>query len=194
MNAPLQSQDGLSPDASHLKAVRAAYAAIAPADWSRAQDENGPLIEARSGSGERFVLARFEPAASIAEVIFMADAADHVRFLLRLLDDAFAAIREIRAGQAFDDSKNNPAAGPAQAHDPKNFAAECAMKCQDPAFKVFLEERHGLERPLTDDRVAQRVRSILGVQSRNELNDGGQAAGAWKALRADFAAWLKVNR
>lgn len=178
----------LSPDAARLKAVRASLAAIAPAAWSRAQDESGPLIEARAGSGERFVLARFEPAASVAEVIFMADAPDTVGFLLRLLDAAFEAIRAAKRDNAFDDARE-PAA-----RDPKDFAAECAMKCQEPAFKVFLEERHGLERPLTDERVKQKVRSLLGVQSRAELNEDGQAAEAWKRLRADFGAWLKAGR
>jgi hypothetical protein len=39
------------------------------------------------------------------------------------------------------------------------------------------------------------VRSLLGVQSRKELNkDGGRPSEAWKALRADFAAWLKAGR
>lgn len=183
----------LSPDAARLKAVRASLAQISPARWSRAHDERGALIEAETGSGERFILARFEPEASVAEVIFMADAAETVGFLLCLLDAAFAALREVKASQAFDDARDR-SAGPGATAGDKDFATECAMRCQDARFKVFLEERHGLERPLTDDRVAQRVRSILGVQSRKELNDNGDAAGRWQRLRADFAAWLKAGR
>ncbi|RWF66901.1 MAG: hypothetical protein EOS47_04565 [Mesorhizobium sp.] len=179
----------LSPDATRLKAVRAAYASIAPAQWSRAQDESGPLIEARADFGEIVVLARFSEQATVDEVAFAAEAPDTVKFLLRLLDDAIRTIRSLR-----QPVEGNPAAGPPAAHDPKNFAAECAMKCQEPAFKVFLEEQHGLDRPLTDERVAQKVRSILGVTSRKELNDGGKASEAWKALRASFAAWLKAGR
>ncbi|TIX17501.1 MAG: hypothetical protein E5V35_34845, partial [Mesorhizobium sp.] len=70
---------------------------------------------------------------------------DTVRFLLRLLDDSFREIRRL-AGKP---PHRNQAAGEPAASDEKNFAAECAMKCGEPAFMVFLEERHGLERPLT---------------------------------------------
>jgi hypothetical protein len=38
------------------------------------------------------------------------------------------------------------------------------------------------------------VRSLLGVTSRKEINEGGRASEAWKALRGDFAAWLKAQR
>ena len=181
----------LSPDAARLKAVRASLAQVSPARWSRAQDERGALVEAETGSGERFVLARFEPEASVSEVIFMAEAADNVRFLLRLLDAAFAAVREMKAGRAFDDARSD--SGPA-AHDPKNFAAECAIKCGEWQFQKFLEERHGLEPPLNKERAAQKVRGLLGVTTRAELNEDGKAAQAWKTLRASFAAWLKAGR
>ncbi|TPJ75815.1 hypothetical protein FJ422_30830 [Mesorhizobium sp. B2-6-3] len=179
----------LSPNAARLRAIRASLAAIAPADWTRVHGEAGAFIEARGEMGELFVLARFD-AATPDEIAFLCDAPDTVRFLLRLLDEAFGTIRALKGEPA----RRNAAAGPPAASEPKNFAAECAMKCQEPAFKVFLEERHGLERPLSDERVAQKVRSILGVTSRKDINEGGRASEAWKALRADFAAWLKAER
>ncbi|TPM55333.1 hypothetical protein FJ959_18160 [Mesorhizobium sp. B2-2-4] len=179
----------LSPNANRLRAVRASLAAIAPADWTRVHGEAGAFIEARGEMGELFVLARFDEASS-DEIAFLCDAPDTVRFLLRLLDEAFGTIRTLKGEPA----RRNAPAGPPAASDPKNYAAECAMKCQEPAFKVFLEERHGLERPLTDARVAQKVRSLLGVTSRKDINEGGRASEAWKALRADFAAWLKAER
>ncbi|TIR00845.1 hypothetical protein [Mesorhizobium sp.] len=180
----------LSPDAARLKAVKAAADALGLTDWTRAHDENGALIEARGDYGERYLLARFGDRVTVEEVEFVCQAPETVRFLLKLLGRAFSEIHELRGDPV---QPNKPAGEPA-ARSAKNFATECVLKCQDARFKVYLEERHGLERPLTDDRVAQRVRSILGVQSRKELNNGGKAAEAWKALRADFAAWLKVNR
>jgi hypothetical protein len=68
------------------------------------------------------------------------------------------------------------------------------MKCGAPAFRAFLEEAHGLERPLSPERVATKVRSMLGVTSRAELNNGGQAAERWKALRGEFEAWRRAGR
>ncbi len=76
----------------------------------------------------------------------------------------------------------------------KNHAAEAAMKCQEPAFKAFLEARHGLERPLTGERVAQKVRSLLGVTSRAELNRNAAAVDRWKRLRGEFETWRRVGR
>lgn len=175
----------LSPDAARLRAVRDNLVAIAPAWWQRVHDVDGCYVESRGEMGELFVLARFDPSATIEEITFVVDAPDTVVFLLRLLDQAFGKIRTLRGLPEPGER------GQGGEHDPKNFAAECAMKCKEPAFKAYLEQRHGLDRPLTDERVAQRVRTLLGVQSRKELNDGGKASDAWKDLRADFAMWQR---
>lgn len=180
----------LSPDATRLRAVRAALAAIEPAVWTRVHGDTA-FVESRGEMGELFVLARFDEA-TVDEIDFVTDAPDTVRFLLRLLDAAFREVRQLRGlpePRRQNEQRGEPAAGEA-----KNFAAECAMKCQDAAFKVFLHERHGLEKPLTDDRVTQKVRSMLGVQSRKELNNGGRASEAWIALRGAFDAWRKAGR
>lgn len=71
----------------------------------------------------------------------------------------------------------------------KNYAAECAMECAEPAFQRFLEACHGLEPPLTKDRTATRVRSLLAVSSRADLNNDPAAIERWKRLRADFDQW-----
>ncbi|TIX73964.1 MAG: hypothetical protein E5V25_04070 [Mesorhizobium sp.] len=182
----------LSPDAVRLRAVRENLASIAPGRWTRAQDASGAFIEMRGEMGELFVLARFDALATVDEIAFATDAPDMVRFLLGLVDKAFAEIRALQ--RLPEQRRHDQQRGAPAAREAKNFAAECAMRCQDARFKLYLEERHGLERPLTDDRVEQKVRSLLGVQSRKELNNGGQAGEAWKALRADFAAWLKAGR
>ena len=81
-----------------------------------------------------------------------------------------------------------------EAKAPPDYAAECAMKCEAPVFKKFLEECHGLERPLTDERVAVRVRSILDIKSRRELNEDPAAARRWRALVKDFDLWRKQDQ
>lgn len=67
------------------------------------------------------------------------------------------------------------------------------MACSRPAFKTFLMERHGLDSPATDERCAQKLRGILGVTSRRELNDGGQAAERWKRLYGEFENWKRAG-
>jgi hypothetical protein len=188
MNAVTPSSSRAA-DAAKLRAIRASLDAIAPADWTRVHGETGAFIESRGEMGELFVMLRFDEATP-DEIAFACDAPETVAFLLRLIDEAFGTIRALK-GQP---PRSNPAKGEPAAIDPKNYAAECAMKCQEPAFKVFLKERHGLDGSMTDDRAAQKVRSLLGVTSRKELNDGGRASAAWKALRGDFANWLKAQR
>jgi hypothetical protein len=73
------------------------------------------------------------------------------------------------------------------------------MLCASPAFMLFLHERHGLEKPMTAERAAQKLRSVLGVVSRREINDvrrdatgaliENPALAAWKDLRRDFQVW-----
>jgi hypothetical protein len=176
-----------NPDAVRLRAIRENLAAIAPARWTRVHQGEGCFVESQGEMGELFVLARFDPGATIDEITFVVDAPERIAFLLRLLDQAFDQIRKLK-GMPDPRRQDKPERAP------KDFAAECAMKCAEPAFRVFLEAVHGLERPLTDERVVQRVRGLLGVQSRAELNEAGRAADAWKALRGEFDAWRRAGR
>lgn len=169
----------LSPDAKRLLSIRRSVEQIAPGQWTQVHGEHGAFIEARAEFGELIVLARFDPEANADEIAFAAGAPETVRFLLRLLDTAFTEIRRLKG---LDQSIQPPR---------KDYAAECSMKCAEPGFLRFLADRHGLEAPLTNDRAAQKVRGLLGVGSRKELNEGGRAEAAWKALRAEFDAWRK---
>ncbi|KQZ81887.1 hypothetical protein ASD64_09020 [Mesorhizobium sp. Root157] len=173
-------------DTARLAMIRARLAAIAPGQWSRVHDGDGCFVEARGPMGELSPVLRFNPGASDDEIMLVVDLPETLVFLLGLVDRAIARLKP--------PVRQDVQRGEAQARDPKNFAAECGMKCQDPSFKVFLEERHGLERPLTDERVAQKVRGLMGVTSRRELNDGGRASEAWRQLRGEFDAWLRAGR
>jgi len=174
----------MTSEAARLARVRDQLAAIAPASWARVHDgsaaDAGCFVEALGPMGELSPVLRFDAGATEDEIAFVVDAPDNVRFLLGLVDRAIARLK--------------PASAEPRPRGPKDFAAECAMKCGEPAFRAFLEARHRMERPLTDERVAQKVRGLLGVTSRAELNDGGQAAERWKALRGEFEAWRRAGR
>jgi hypothetical protein len=173
-------------DTARLAAIRANFHAIAPGKWSRVYDGEGCFVEAVGPMGERLKVLRFDPGATNDEIMIVVDLPETLEFLLRLVDRAIARLKP--------PARQGEERGAAQARDPKNYAAECAMKCGEPAFKAFLEQRHGLERPLTDERVAQKVRQMLRVQSRKELNDGGRAGEAWRQLRGEFDAWRRTER
>lgn len=114
-------------------------------------------------------------------------------------DDEMRAVHELlRGGLAGDDEPAGerpfaPIAAYGDAVGAKNYAAEAAIKCGEPAFKAFLEAEHGLERPLTDERCAQKLRSLLGITTRKTLNSDGTAALRWKKLRGEFEAWRRLR-
>lgn len=170
-------------EAARLHMIRAQLAAIEPGEWSIASDRDGNFVEARGPMGELWPLARFHAGASSDEMQFLASAPSTIRFLLGLVDRAIERLRPSAPPEASPDRRGGE----------KDYAAEAAMKCAEPAFRVYLEVRHGLNRPLTEDRVAQKVRSLLGVTSRRELNESAAAAARWRDLRRDFEAWRRAG-
>lgn len=169
-------------DAARLAHIRDQLDAIAPGDFSRAYDGNGCFLEGRAEMGEMVPIARFADASD-AEIAFIVDAPANVRFLLGLVDRAIHAMRPA-------DRQAEPTA---LSELFKNYAAQAAMRCKEPGFKRFLEERHGLERPLTDERSAQKLRSLLGVRSRAELNVDAVALQRWKKINGDFENWKRAG-
>ncbi len=176
----------MSAEAIELRRIRTKLAALDGAQWFRSTDERGEFVEAKTRHGELNEIARFHPGTLAEEKDFVASAPEMVAFLLRLVDRAIQSARGNQRPQQHQARR-------AQKRE-KDFAAEAAMKCDDPVFKAFLEERHGLERPLTSDRAAQRLRSILNIRSRKELNESSDAAERWLDLRGAFEAWKRAGR
>lgn len=139
--------------------------------------------------GGETLLARPIPQAEHAPILtFCADcswqdrefyihAVDFVRLLLGLVDRAIEAHRRL-------------APPPRQAPNPKDYAAECAMKCAERGFQLYLQEVHGLE-VLDEPHAAARVRSVLAIGSRADLNNDPATAAGWQRLRGDYDAWRK---
>ena len=71
----------------------------------------------------------------------------------------------------------------------RDYAAECAMKCADPAFRQFLIERHDLPSPATEQTAATRVRSALAIDGRVALNSDPDAASRWRRMAREFETW-----
>lgn len=170
----------MSADAMKLRKVRGRLDALAGAQWFRSADDRGEFLEAKTTNGELNEIARFHPGALPEEIDFLANAPDMIIFLLRLVDRAIAKARKEAPRQQNQNRRDD-------------FARDAGIKCNDAAFKVFLEEKHGLERPLTAERAAQRLRTLLGVSSRSELNNNAAAAERWRSLRTSFDAWLKMG-
>ncbi|MEO3386029.1 hypothetical protein [Mesorhizobium sp. CAU 1741] len=165
-------------EAKRLNSIRRRVDGLAGMQWLLSADGNGMQMDARGGDGSLVTFLRFTGKASPEEVDTVSNALDDARFLLGLLDRAMRALR--------------PAQPPREtAQASKDHTTEAAMLCSDPAFKRFLMERHGLESPATDERTAQRQRSLLGVTSRKEINQSDVARERWLALRGEFHAWKR---
>lgn len=164
----------MSAEGVELRRIRDKLAALNGDDWQLCCEGGVSFVEAKTRDGELNRVATFHPGATPAEIEFVVGAPRMTAFMLRLVDRAIAAMRE--------------------GAPRRDFAAEAAMKCDDAVFRAFLEERHGLERPLTSDRAAQRLRSILKIKSRKELNESSAAAERWRDFRTAFEAWKRVGR
>lgn len=101
-----------------------------------------------------------------------------LRALVILLERSFAEIRRLQPKQ----------------DKPKDYAAECAMKCQvDGLFKQYLMAAHQLMDAGDAERIKTRVRSILAITSMAELNTNPDATARWKQLRGDFDTWRRTR-
>jgi hypothetical protein len=63
------------------------------------------------------------------------------------------------------------------------------MLCGKQDFRRYLMQCHDLADAADDERVNTRVRHILNIRSRAELNTDHRAAARWKRLRRDYYAW-----
>lgn len=168
-------------EAARLAAIRRRIASLEDERWMLAADGEATAIDARGRDGNSVVIARFERLATPEEMEVAAAAPDDLRFLLDLVDRAIAAERA-RRGQVRD-------AAPVAGARSLDHTTEAAMLCSDGAFKRFLMDCHGLDSPATDERTAQRLRSLIGVTSRKEINRSDAARQRWIALRDAFRQW-----
>lgn len=168
------NQHGTHPDLARLTEIEHRLNAASPA-LSSAQ----VLKSARAPylvSGDTLILTF--ATATEEDRTFYQTAPNSIRFLL---DFAWRAVRFAR-----EQGRGQKHTAPAEPAAPTgDFAAECGMKCAEPAFRNFLAEKHGLAVDATDDDVRDCVRKALKVKSRSELN----AASRWFAMRAEFQLW-----
>lgn len=166
-----------SPNQKRLDAIRNRLE-LASKSWGINADDEGTHLLAGDSGDE--VIAIVPTSANLDDRELVLRAPEDLRWMAerygKLAERLRAAERELERLQ--------PSQG-----EPKNYATECAMKCQEPAFRVFLEERHGLTKPLNDERVATRVRSILNIGSRADLNTDRAAAARWRDLVKSYDAW-----
>lgn len=164
-------------------------------EWSESynmKDQRAELCVIDRLTGEVVPIAILTRDCAYDDRRLMIKAPVLVRALLVLLDTAFAEIRRLRpqpqhhpARTSEQQSQKNEKRG-----DP-DYAAECAMKCADQAFRRFLLEEKKAPDVADSVRVASHVRYLLKVDSRGEINRDANARKRWLDLRAEFEAWMR---
>ncbi|WP_454287130.1 hypothetical protein [Rhizobium arsenicireducens] len=156
-------------------------------EWSRIYDTAARLaqIGARDPlTGATEAIATLSRKCPFDDEDLLFNAPLYLRASIMVAEAAFAEIERLRSELSGRHQAET------RERETKDYAAQCAMLCQRGDFARYLSERHGLE--ATDkERVAARVRSVLSITSRAELNTDPAAAARWHQLRADFESWRK---
>lgn len=173
-------------DMEKLAEIRVMIEAL-PAEFSIGADAGEDLClfaPAIEGPGHETV-ARLERGIAFQIQRAIQFAPENYRFLLGLLDQAISAYRDVRKRLEHYEPPPRPE------RKAKDYAAEAAMKCGHAAFRRYLIECHDLPADADADRIAVRLRTLLRVKSRGELNTDPAALARWKKLKEDFEIWLK---
>ncbi|MGG7519649.1 hypothetical protein ACQ3G6_17375 [Allorhizobium undicola] len=171
----------------HLPKIRTALQFAAP-EWMTGLD---------AATGERVISTRETPASPVIDVARLAkgapmDDADlllNARLWLVALYTLFSA-RSQQVKQLTEElaELRRRAASPGG----RDYAAECAMTCTRHDFRRYLIDRHQLPADASQERIVTRLRSILNIRSRAELNTDPAAALRWRNFKGDFEAWKKT--
>lgn len=125
-----------------------------------------------NATGEIFPIAIIKPECSYDDRRLMTRAPQIMRALLFLLRESFNEIERLKPKQ-----KAN------------KLAQDCAIHCGRQDFRRFLMEHHDLPDAADNERVNTRVRNILNIQSRAELDKDQGAGKRWISFKQAFYRW-----
>ena len=145
--------------------------------------DNGPGLEWLDPiDGERKEICRFDGCVPADQIELTARYRDDVRFLLELLDNAFAVIRKRQLPPPSNDRRRPADDGS------RDYAAEASMACANANYAEFLKAMHGLDAGATDpEDIQEAQRNALKIKSKSELN----AHARWIRHRNQFKTWMK---
>lgn len=169
-------------DTIHLNAIRQRHRE-ASTDWVFTIDETGETAQARQIPAEdHYPVLTFSKECTLPDRELVTHAHEDVGFLLVLLGQSFRAVRELRKAL----ERNTP--------KPTDHAAKCAMRVKEPDFQLFMQMVHGVENSHDHIRVENRVKTMLAITSKKELDTNPEALKGWEKLVSEFYAWNKRRR
>lgn len=126
-------------------------------------------------------IANILPGCPYDDRMLMIKARLYVGALWVLLHEAFRHIPKAASESAEAKQEKNP------------FAKACAILSGKQPFRHFLTDRYGLE-AVDNERVDTKVRFILSIKSRTELDTDPDARERWFSLVRQYEAWGKAKR
>ncbi len=164
---------------------------LAAQEWLRLYDAEGkrrPQVGSRDEmTGAVHVIATVERGTAHDDEELLFNAPVYLRAAIAVARHAFDVIRKLREEIAGLEAEIDRLKAKKEKDRP---AQHCGRACNDAAFLRWLAEVHHVD---TADqvRVATRVRTMLGIQSRAELDTDPAAAIRWRGMWADFQAWRR---
>jgi hypothetical protein len=170
--------------ARELKAVerlRYLSARIEGDVWAFEPHGNNIAVIARRSTGDEALICTLHADALPDERDLICGAAENLAFFLGLLERASSAVRDLR--------KQVEAQQAAAVR--KKYTAQAAMLLSDRTFQRFLEIK-GAGGPVRDKMQADtRLKSILAISSKKEIDNDPRAQAAFLHFRKDFEAWKR---
>lgn len=149
--------------------------------WAFEPRGNNIAVIARRSTGDEALICTLHADALPDERDLICGAAENLAFFLGLLERASSAVRDLRKqveAQQADAVR-------------KKYAAQAAMLLSDRTFQRFLEIK-GAGGPVRDKAQADtRLKSILAISSKKEIDNDPRAQAAFLHFRKDFEAWKR---
>lgn len=147
--------------------------------WVIEEDDGGKHLIAMRSTGDAVILATFHPDALRWEIELVGRALDLVRIFISVGDRAgkkIAALKQQLGIQAEKERKGD-------------YTTQASILISDRLFWRFLETK-GVGGPVRDATAADtRLKSLLAIKSKKELNKDARAKSAWLSLWHAFENW-----
>lgn len=149
--------------------------------WLVESDDGGTHLVAVRSTGDDAILATFHKDALRHEIELMTEGAALLFRFIDMFDRARRRVLDLEA-QLGISSKQKRA---------KDYAAQASMLLDNRTFWRFLETR-GAGGPVRDKTAADtRLKSVLAIGSKADINKDARGQSAWLSLNGDFENWKR---
>lgn len=149
--------------------------------WMIDQDDAGTHLLTVRRTGETAILATFHRDAQQDEIELIGDALALLFWFIDMFDRARGKVLELQRQLGLE------TAPPEERHG--DYTTQVSILLSDRVFWRFLETR-GAGGPVRDKQAADtRLKTVLAISSKKQLNQDERARGAWRSLNRDFLNW-----